>query len=437
MESFEYTCKATLGLHARPAAILAVQCTALKSAVTISANGKTASGNNVLDLIALRAGKGTPLTITVEADSPETEERDLQHLKEVFADIIPTDNNLDILKVAFYGTKDYDRIFFSELAKDIGDGAYNAELTYFSSRLTIESVHLSQGFDAVCIFVNDEAPREVIEQLAANGVRLILMRCAGYNNVDLAAAKEYGMTILNVPAYSPYAVAEHAMAILQAANRRIHKAYNKVKDNNFALSGLMGFDLHNKVAGILGTGKIGQCMVRICNGYGMTVLAWDINPDPKLEEAGLVTYVSKEELLERADLISVNVPLFYGEGGTYHLIDADAIARMKDDAMFVNASRGALVDAEALIAALKTGKFHAVALDVYEGEDANVYTDHSDDVLTNDITARLTSFPQVVLTSHQAFFTRDALQAIAAETMENARNFLQGMPYGKAEVLKA
>lgn len=361
MKSFEYTCKATLGLHARPAAILAVQCTALKSAVTISANGKTASGNNVLDLIALRAGKGTPLTITVEADSPETEERDLQHLKEVFADIIPTDNNLDILKVAFYGTKDYDRIFFSELAKDIGDGAYNAELTYFSSRLTIESVHLSQGFDAVCIFVNDEAPREVIEQLAANGVRLILMRCAGYNNVDLAAAKE----------------------------------------------------------------------------YGMTVLAWDINPDPKLEEAGLVTYVSKEELLERADLISVNVPLFYGEGGTYHLIDADAIARMKDDAMFVNASRGALVDAEALIAALKTGKFHAVALDVYEGEDANVYTDHSDDVLTNDITARLTSFPQVVLTSHQAFFTRDALQAIAAETMENARNFLQGMPYGKAEVLKA
>ena len=432
MKVFDYTCKATLGLHARPAAILATECTAFRSTVTIHCEDRQASGTDVLQIIALRASKGKDLHITIDG---EDEEQALARLEEVFAHIIPEDNNLDILKVAFYGTKEYDKIFFDELSQDKGEGAYNVDLTYYQTRLTSETVHLAEGFDAICIFVNDVAPRDVVEKLAEYGVRLILLRCAGYNNVDLAAAKECGITILRVPAYSPYAVAEHAMAILQAANRRLHKAYNKVKDNNFALNGLLGVDLHNKVAGIITTGKIGQCMARICKGYGMTVLAWDAYPNQALVDEGLLTYVDKETLFRRADLISVHGPLIMGEGGTYHMIDAKAISMMKNGVMLVNTARGGFIDTNALIDGLKSGKFHAVGLDVYEGEETNLYTDHSDDILSNDITARLTQFPQVILTSHQAFFTREALQAIAAETMENARNFIQGMPYGNKEVL--
>ena len=274
----------------------------------------------------------------------------------------------------------------------------------------------------------------MIEILHDCGVKLILLRCAGFNNVDLKAAKEYGMTVLRVPAYSPYAVAEHAMAILQAANRRLQRAYSRIRDNDFALSGLVGLDLHNKVAGIVGTGRIGQCFARFCKGYGMTVIGWDAYPNRKLEDEGLLTYVTKEELFEKSDLISLHAPLIMGEGGTYHIIDEKAISRMKDDVMLVNAARGGLIDNNALLEALRAGKFHAVALDVYEGEEQNVYTDHSGDVITNDITARLQFYPQVVITSHQAFFTREALQAIATTTMENALNFSTGKPYGDAEV---
>ncbi|MDD6147745.1 MAG: 2-hydroxyacid dehydrogenase [Lachnospiraceae bacterium] len=338
------------------------------------------------------------------------------------------------MKVAFFGTKSYDRLFFSELAKDRGEGAYNVEIKYLKTRLTEDTAELADGYDAVCIFVNDEAPRAVVEQLHKGGVKLILLRCAGFNNVDMEAARECGITVLRVPAYSPYAVAEHAMTLITAANRRIHKAYNKVGDNNFALNGLLGVDLHNKIAGIMGTGRIGVCMARICKGYGMTVLGWDAFPNKKLEEEGLLTYVSKEELLNRADLISLHAPLIMGEGGTYHLINRETIAEMKDNVMLVNTSRGGLVDIEALIDGLKANKFHAVALDVYEGEDENVYTDHSEDMLSNDIVARLTMFPNLILTSHQAFFTREALQAIAAVTLENAKNFNEGLPYGPAEV---
>ena len=337
----------------------------------------------------------------------------------------------EILKIAFFGTKDYDRIFFSELSRDKGEGTYNCEIKYFSSNLGPETAGMAKGYDAVCVFVNDNVSRPVIEQLHDNGVRLILLRCAGFNNVDLEAAKEYGLTVLRVPAYSPYAVAEHAMAILQEANRRLHKAYNKVRDNNFALSGLLGMDLHNKVAGIVGTGKIGICMARICKGYGMTVLGWDAYPNKALEEEGLLTYVEKEELFRRADLISLHAPLF---PTTHHIVNAETIAMMKNTVMLVNTARGGLVDTEALIAALKQGKFHAVALDVYEGEDDNVYTDRSDQAIAEDITARLLMFPQVVMTSHQAFFTREAMQAIAVVTMENARNFNEGNDYGDAEV---
>ncbi len=431
MKTFQYKVKNPLGLHARPAAKLAQACVTFKSAITISTDDATAAGNNVLQILKLQAVKGTVLTIT--AEGPDEEEA-VAKIQAVLNEVAPKNKKVDILKIAFFGTKDYDRIFFSELAKDRGEGSYNVELKYLNSRLTAESAHHAKGYDAVCIFVNDDASRPVIEILAECGVRLILLRCAGFNNVDKKACEEYGITILRVPAYSPYAVAEHAMTTIQAANRRIHKAYNKVKDNNFALSGLLGVDLHNKVAGIMGTGRIGQCMARICKGYGMTVLGWDAFPNKALEEEGLLTYVSKEELLQKADLISLHAPLIMGKTGTYHLIDEHAISIMKDGVMLVNTSRGALVDAEALIAALKKDKFHAVALDVYEGEDANVYTDHSDDMMSEDITARLLNFPNVIVTSHQAFFTREALQAIAAVTMENARNFNETLPYGDAEV---
>lgn len=422
--------KTPLGIHARPAAMIAQACTALKSEVVIECDGEVASGDNVLQILKLHAAKGSVLNIT--AEGPDEEEA-IEKISDVFHGIAAKDKNVDVLKVAFFGTKDYDRMFFSQLARDKGEGTYNVEIKYFKARLTSETVHLAEGFRAVCIFVNDEAPREVVEALSQCGVRLILLRCAGFNNVDLQAAKECGITVLRVPAYSPYAVAEHAMTIIQAANRHIHKAYLKVKENDFALSGLLGVDLHNKVAGIMGTGKIGQCMAKICKGYGMTVLGWDAFPNRKLEEEGLLTYVSKDELLQRADLISLHLPLIMGEGGTYHIINDDTIAMMKDNVMLVNTSRGGLVDAEALIRGLKAQKFHAVALDVYEGEDANVYTNHSDDFLTNDIVARLTMFPNLILTSHQAFFTREAMQAIAAITMENARNFNEHLPYGDAE----
>lgn len=428
MKNFTYVVSNPSGIHARPCALLAQCCVNFKSAVTVSANGKSASGENVLALLSLQARQNDVLAFEVEG---EDEEQCLAAIQDVLEHNFHERKAVQILKIAFFGTKDYDRTFFSELTKDKGEGTYNSEIKYFTSNLGPETAHLANGYDAVCVFVNDNVSRAVIEQLHDCGVRLILLRCAGFNNVDLEAAKEYGITVLRVPAYSPYAVAEHAMAILQEANRHLHKAYNKVKDNNFALSGLLGLDLHNKVAGILGTGKIGVCMARICKGYGMTVLGWDAYPNQALVDEGLLTYVEKDELFQKSDLISLHAPLF---PSTYHIINEKTISMMKDTVMLVNTARGGLVDTEALISALKQGKFHAVALDVYEGEDSNVYTDRSDKAITDDITARLLMFPQVVLTSHQAFFTREAMQAIAVVTMENARNFNEGNDFGDAIV---
>lgn len=431
MKVINYEVKNPLGIHARPAAILAQACTNFKAAVTIECNGETASGNNVLQILALHAAKGSTLKIIIDGEDADA---CADKIMEALNEIQPKDKATKVLRIAFFGTKEYDRLFFSELSKDKGEGTYNVDIEYFNSRLTIESVGLSRGYDGVCIFVNDEAPRPVIEKLAENGIKLILLRCAGFNNVDLDACKEHGITVLRVPAYSPYAVAEHAMAIIQDANRRITKGVNKVKDNNFSLNGLLGVDLHNKVAGIMGTGRIGQIMAKICKGYGMTVLGWDAYPNKALEDQGLLTYVTKEELLRKSDLISLHAPLIMGEGGTYHLIDDKEIEMMKNGVMLVNTSRGGLVNVDALIRGLRANKFHAVALDVYEGEDSNVYTDHSDDMMQNSVAARLVTFPNLILTSHQAFFTREALQAIAAVTMENARNFNEGLPYGPAEV---
>lgn len=433
MEKLTYVVDNPMGVHARPAALLAQLCVGLRSVVTIECNGRVATGNNVLQILALSAKHGDTLDITVEG---EDEAAAIKQVEELLRGEFEEKKRVKILKIAFFGTKDYDRTFFDELTKDKGPGTYNSEIDYFNVRLTPETVGLAKGHDAVCIFVNDEAPRVVVEELGRLGVKLILLRCAGFNNVDLQAAKEWNIKVCRVPAYSPYAVAEHAMAIIHAANRRLHRAYMKVKDNNFALSGLLGYDLHNKVAGIVGTGRIGQCMANICKGFGMTVIGWDAFPNKALEEQGLLTYVTFDELLAKSDLISLHAPLFPGsmaEGGTTHMIDKDSIAKMKDEVMLVNTARGPLINAEDLIDALKNGKFHAVGLDVYEGEDENVYTDRSDERLHSSITARLTMFPNVILTSHQAFFTREALQAIATTTMENARNFNEGNDLGFAE----
>lgn len=428
MITITYTVSNPYGLHARGCAHLAQSCVGFKSSVVVKANDKTAQGRNVLELLALHVKMNDSMVIDIEG---EDEKLCASSVQKVLDEKLDSRSKVRILKIGFFGTKDYDRIFFSELTKEIGEGTYNSELKYLNSNLGIETVSLAQGCDAVCIFVNDHADRLVIEKLHEMHIGLILLRCAGFNNVDLKAAKEYGITVLRVPAYSPYAVAEHAMAIIQEANRHLHKAYNKVKDNNFALSGLLGVDLHNKIAGIVGTGKIGVCMARICKGYGMTVIGWDAFPNQALVDEGLLTYVSREELFSRADLISLHAPLF---PSTYHIVNESSIALMKKDAMLVNTARGGLIDIEALIRALKNGKFHAVALDVYEGEDDNVYTDRSDVAIADDITARLLSFPQVVLTSHQAFFTREAMQAIAVVTMENARKYNEGLDFSDTEV---
>ena len=273
----------------------------------------------------------------------------------------------------------------------------------------------------MCAFVNADCSAPVLEKLAQVGIRCLLLRCAGYNHVDLAAAKKYGITVLRVPGYSPEAVAEHAMALAQAANRRLCKAYIKVRNNNFALDGLLGYNLYGSSAGIVGTGRIGAAMARICCGFGMTVLAYDQYRNPALE--GLVRYVGLEELLRTADLVSLHCPL---TPETHHMIDADAIKMMRDSAILVNTSRGGLIDTHALIDALRQRKFAGVGLDVYETEDNQIFEDYSDDVLRSVVVPVLLSFPNVVITSHQAFFTRTALQSIAITTMENARAFARG-----------
>lgn len=431
MREIIHTVSNPLGIHARPASKIAQVVVKGKSEVVIHHGDKIAYGGNVLQILALEVKFKDKITITIEG---EDEDEICKQIRRILTNEVLENNAGKPIRIAFFGAKDYDKMFFEELSRETGPGTYNSTIEFFDLRLTEETAFMADGFDAVCIFVNDDCSKRVIEILKECGVRLILLRCAGFNNVDLTTAMEYGITILRVPEYSPYAVAEHAMAILQEANRRLHLASNKVRYNNFALSGLLGTDLHNKIAGIVGTGKIGQAMANICKGYGMTVIAWDKYPNQSLVDSGLLTYVEKDELFEKADLISLHAPLIIGDNGTYHMINKETISLMKDGVMLVNTARGGLIDTNALIEALRNNKFQAVALDVYEGEDENVYLDRSEDALENDITARLQIFPQLVLTSHQAFFTREALQSIAVVTMENARNFAEKLPYGDSEV---
>lgn len=320
------------------------------------------------------------------------------------------------MKILFYDTKPYDQESFSKILHKYE----GITVDFLKTDISRYTVNLSKGYDAVCVFVASDVNGEIIEKLRENGVKLILLRCAGYNNVDLEKAKECGITVMHVPAYSPEAVAEHALALAFAANRHIHKAYIKVRENNFSLIGLTGMNFKGKTAGIIGMGKIGGEMAKMCHGIGMKVIAYDRHPNP---DTDFVEFVSLDELFARSDLISLHCPLVES---TYHIIDINAIEKMKDGVILVNTSRGALISTEDLIKGIRMHKFAGVGLDVYEEETENVFENREDDILETSVTARLLSFPNVIVTSHQGFLTSEALEAISITTLENAKSFTDG-----------
>ena len=317
------------------------------------------------------------------------------------------------MKILFYDTKKYDRDSFEKVVTDFPE----TEIDYLEADLSVQTARLAKGYDAVCAFVSSDVSEKVLQILGQRGVRLVLMRCAGFNNVDLAAADANGITVLRVPGYSPEAVAEHAMALALAVNRHIHKGYIKVRENNFSLVGLTGVNFYGKTAGIVGTGKIGAAMCRICHGFGMKVIAYDIYQNPDLD---FVEYVDFDTLLANSDLISLHCPL---TEENYHLINQDTIRKMKDEVILVNTSRGALIKTDDLIAGIRSRKFFGVGLDVYEEETNNVFENREDDFLEHSTTARLLSFPNVIVTSHQGFLTEEALAAISRTTLQNAMDF--------------
>ena len=310
------------------------------------------------------------------------------------------------MKIAFFDVKPYDKPGFN--ARIAGTGL---EIKYFETKLSEDTVRLARGFDGVCVFVNDTVNAAVVSALHEMGVRVLALRCAGFNNVDIRACAGK-LRVFRVPAYSPYAVAEHAMALLLTVNRHTNKAYIRTRDFNFSLAGLTGFDLHGKTAGVVGTGKIGQIFIRICRGFGMNVVAYDPYPLPDAD----FPYVSLEELLQQSDIISLHCPL---TEQSRHLINADTIAQMKDGVYLLNTSRGMLVESEALLDALKSGKIAGAGLDVYEEETDFFFEDRSDMVKRDTLLSLLVSMPNVVLTSHQAFLTKEALHNIAQVTLEN------------------
>jgi D-lactate dehydrogenase len=320
------------------------------------------------------------------------------------------------VKILFYDTKKYDRDSFEKIL-----GEYpQVEVDFLEADLSVQTTSLARGYDAICAFVSSDVSGAVIDNLAAVGVKLILMRCAGYNNVDLDVARKHNITVLRVPGYSPEAVAEHAMALALAVNRHIHKGYIKVRENNFSLVGLTGINFYKKTAGIVGTGKIGAAMCRICHGFGMKVLAYDMYHNTDLD---FVEYVDLDTLFANSDLISLHCPL---TDDTYHLINEASIGKMKDNVVLVNTSRGALIKTNDLIAGIRNKKFFGVGLDVYEEETNNVFENREDDILETSITSRLLSFPNVIVTSHQGFLTEEALEAISRTTLDNAMDFVSG-----------
>lgn len=322
-------------------------------------------------------------------------------------------------KIAFFDTKPYDKASFDEVNRQ-----YGFDMVYHKGQLNRNNVVLTKGMDAVCIFVHDSADAEIIREMADNGVKLLALRAAGYNNVDLAAS-EGRLKVVRVPAYSPYVVAEHAVALMLSLNRKIHRAYWRTRDGNFSLHGLMGFDMYGKTAGIIGTGKIAKKLIHILKGFGMNILAYDVYPDERFAKETGFAYVSLEELYRQSDIISLHCPL---TEQTRNMINEESIALMKEQVMLINTSRGQLIHTNALIEGLKSKKILAAGLDVYEEEEDYFYEDKSDKIIDDDVLARLLSFNNVIVTSHQGFFTREAMRNIAETTLQNMQDFMEGKP---------
>ena len=318
------------------------------------------------------------------------------------------------MKIAFFDTKPYDKAAFDKYGEE-----YGVQFKYFETKLTEDTADLARGYDGVCVFVNDTVDKPVIDKLVSLGIRILALRCAGFNNVDMKYAHGK-LHVLRVPAYSPYAVAEHTIALLLTSIRRIHKAYIRTRDFNFSLAGLTGFDLHGKTVGVVGTGRIGRAFIDICLGFGMRVLAYDKYPSEELKKAGRVSYVSLDKLFGDSDIISLHCPL---TEETNHLINKDTLAKCRRGVVILNTSRGALIDAEALLEGIKARHVGAACLDVYEEESEFFFEDFSGHILDDDILARLISMPNVIVTSHQAFLTEEALQSIAETTVNNLITF--------------
>ena len=294
---------------------------------------------------------------------------------------------------------------------------FNFDLVFFEVHLKQETLELAKGYEAICVFVNDKIDQSMLKELHKNGTKLIALRCAGFNNIDIKAAQEIGITVMRVPAYSPYAVAEHTLALILTLNRKIHKAYNRVRESNFSLDGLLGFDLYGKKAGIIGTGKIGKLVAKILSGFGCEVLLYDPFPDDHLEYG---EYYDLKTLLNDSDIISIHCPL---NDKTKHLINKESIALMKDGVMIINTSRGAIINTKDAIQGLKSCKIGYLGLDVYEEEEKFFFEDHSETIIQDDILMRLISFPNVIVTAHQAFFTQNAMRNIAVTTLKNIKDF--------------
>lgn len=326
--------------------------------------------------------------------------------------------------VTFFGTQPYEQESFDALNKE-----YGFEFRYFKGHLSRQTTVATHGADVACIFVNDTADADVLRELARNGVKLLALRCAGYNNVDLDAARDFNIPVVRVPAYSPYAVAEYTVALMLSLNRKIPRASWRTRDGNFSLQGLMGFDMHGKTVGVIGMGKIARILIGILNGFGMRILAYDPYPDGIFARKSGISYVTLDELYAQSDIITLHCPL---TNETRHLIDEQAISHMKPGVMIINTGRGQLIQTEALIEGLKSKKVGAAGLDVYEEEANYFYEDRSDKIIDDDTLARLLLFPNVIVTSHQAFFTAEAMHNITETTLQNIRDFFDGKPLANA-----
>jgi D-lactate dehydrogenase len=318
------------------------------------------------------------------------------------------------MKIAFFSAKSYDIEYFNKFNK-----GFNHELRFFETRLNERTANLIQDEKAVCVFVNDKVSKPTLEILHQKDVKLIALRCAGFNNVDLKLAKDLGIKVVRVLAYSPYAVAEHTVALILTLNRKTHKAFNRVRESNFSLEKLVGFDLHGKTVGVIGTGKIGAIFCKIMLGFGCKVIAHDLYPDEKLKKLG-IEYEPIDQIFEQSQIISLHCPL---TPETHHIIDEEAISKMQKGVMFVNTSRGALVDTTAVLAGLKSRKIGNLAIDVYEQEEALFFQDLSGEILEDEEITRLLTFPNVLITAHQSFFTHEALEQIATTTLQNVLDF--------------